>query len=96
MKDLLFDLEEWFSENCNGDWEHDMGITIRTLDNPGWAVSIHLDGTFLAGKDFEKIRIERTDNNWIHCHIEKKFFKGYGGPRNLREILSVFTDWAAV
>jgi hypothetical protein len=25
----------WFARHCDGDWEHDLGIRIATLDNPG-------------------------------------------------------------
>lgn len=32
--DILKWLENWYSSNCDGDWEHLYGITIRTLDNP--------------------------------------------------------------
>ena len=30
-------LEEWYVSNCDGDWEHTFGITINTIDNPGWS-----------------------------------------------------------
>jgi len=29
-------LETWFASMCNGDWEHTYGITLETVDNPGW------------------------------------------------------------
>lgn len=34
--DVLGRLERWYAAQCNGDWEHTYGITIETLDNPGW------------------------------------------------------------
>ena len=39
--DVLSMVNEWFKSQCNGDWEHDYGITIQTLDNPGWSVDIY-------------------------------------------------------
>jgi len=30
-------LQQWYSEHCDGAWEHGFGITIETIDNPGWA-----------------------------------------------------------
>ena len=30
----------WFASHCDGDWEHDLGIRIETLDNPGWAMDV--------------------------------------------------------
>ena len=31
-------LAAWYSGNCNGTWEHQYGVEISTLDNPGWQV----------------------------------------------------------
>jgi Immunity protein 53 len=35
-------LEKWYRARCNGDWEHQWGVEIGTLDNPGWRVHIDL------------------------------------------------------
>jgi hypothetical protein len=35
-------LEACYLRQCNGDWEHLYGITIETLDNAGWSVTIDL------------------------------------------------------
>jgi hypothetical protein len=40
----------------DGDWEQDKGITLRTLDNPGWDLTISVSGTALAGKPFDRIK----------------------------------------
>ncbi len=40
-------LENWYSSQCDGSWEHFYGIKIETLDNPGWAVEIDLCETEL-------------------------------------------------
>ncbi|MDQ7778906.1 MAG: Imm53 family immunity protein, partial [Planctomycetota bacterium] len=48
----LIELQKWFAGHCNGDWEHGAGITITTLDNPGWGVDISLEGTELENKPF--------------------------------------------
>ncbi len=31
-------LQRWYSAQCDGDWEHGLGVRIETLDNPGWMV----------------------------------------------------------
>ncbi|GHB54781.1 hypothetical protein GCM10010331_48120 [Streptomyces xanthochromogenes] len=35
-ENVLDRLQSWYSAQCNGDWEHEWGIKIDTLDNPGW------------------------------------------------------------
>ena len=86
-------LQEWYLQNCNGDWEHSYGVKIGTLDNPGWYVDIDLTDTDLAGEKFKPIALERSENDWIHCHVEHNIFKGYGGTLNLEEIIEIFRNW---
>jgi hypothetical protein len=94
MPDLLIGLESWFTDNCDGDWEHGWGVRINTLDNPGWSVDIDLAGTLLFGKPFAQVREERAENDWVHCWIDAGVFKGRGGPKNLSEILGLFLSWS--
>ncbi|MFK0239099.1 Imm53 family immunity protein, partial [Streptomyces vinaceus] len=34
------------------DWEHEWGVKIATLDNPGWTVEIDLEETDLEGREY--------------------------------------------
>lgn len=52
--DVLERLERWYAAQCNGDWEHTYGITIETLDNPGWTFKVELRDTYLSGQTFEE------------------------------------------
>ena len=45
-------LEAWYMRQCNDDWEHQYGVKIDTLDNPGWSVTVDLIDTNLDGVDF--------------------------------------------
>ena len=87
-------LQEWYVNQCNGDWEHQWGVTVESLDNPGWTLSIDLRGTNLEGRIFQDLSIERTAVDWVNCRIEKQTFKGAGGPRNLTELIAGFRRWA--
>jgi hypothetical protein len=89
-------LEAWYARNCDGDWEHSFGVSIETLDNPGWAVRVDLAETALAGRPFETVRIDRAPDDWLHCAVEANVFKGHGGPGNLHEILEAFARWAGI
>ncbi|OAX48412.1 hypothetical protein gpAD87_09590 [Paenibacillus sp. AD87] len=46
MMNTLKWLQNWYLENCNGDWEHSYGVKIDTVDNPGWSVEIDLTDTY--------------------------------------------------
>ena len=89
-------LFQWFANQCDGDWEHEYGIHIGTLDNPGWRLKISLIGTILENKKFKKIAIERSETDWIFCLIENGHFEAACGLFNLSEGLKIFHNWAEV
>ncbi len=57
--DLLQALQDWFAQHCDGDWEQECGLTIETLDNPGWLVTISLIDTELESRPFPTIQRDR-------------------------------------
>ena len=87
-------LEDWYKSNCNGDWEHCYGISIGTMDNPGWHVKIEFCETDLEGKIFKNIEINKGDNNWINCKVEDDVFHGMGDSNKLEQIIEIFKDFA--
>ena len=60
MADPLTQLQQWYLSNCNGDWEHTYGVSIGTLDNPGWSVKIELTGTPCDGRDLARKSVGAT------------------------------------
>ncbi len=86
-------LQHWYASQCDGDWEHDQGIHIETLDNPGWSVAINLEGTALSAKDFADVQIERNSKDWLHIFIRDNKYMIRCGPLNLEEGLNEFFGW---
>jgi hypothetical protein len=46
-------LQVWYKSQCNGDWEHQHGIKINTLDNPRWDLKIDIYNTDLEGLEID-------------------------------------------
>lgn len=90
---LLHFLEEWYESQCDEDWEHEFGIAIDTLDNPGWTLAIDLAGTECENQPFNEINWEKDENNWVQCNVVNNQFLGSGGPRNLQNLIQIFFDW---
>lgn len=88
-------LQAFHHRLCDGDWEHAYGFKISTLDNPGWEVAFDLTDTKLSRCNFKEINLKRTGDNWIFCELKENTFRGYGGPYNLNELLSIFRNWVA-
>src|SRR5687767_14791615 len=88
------DLQKWFASNCDGEWEHDFGIKIETMSDPGWLVIIDLEETNLEGKLFTPIKKGPSEASWIDCRVEESKFRGMSDATKLEEILRVFIHWA--
>ena len=81
-------------EECvNGDWEHNENVVIRTIDNPGWRVTINFEGTSCENKEFQTKKIENSETDWYHCFIQNGKFEGAGDPDKLIIILESFRSW---
>ena len=93
-------LEAWYSRQCNGLWEHSYGVTIGTLDNPGWIVSIDLVGTKLEAVQFSTVAVgvgadaHPDGADWISCKIDGHQWKGAGDQSKLERIITEFVSWA--
>ena len=94
MNDNLLWLLDWYKKQCDGDWEHENGIRIGTIDNPGWYLKVSLDETEVQDQEFQIVEINRTENDWLYCSVKEKIFEGFGGHYNLVEILQIFREWA--
>jgi len=92
--DIVGKIQNWYKNNCDGNWEHSYGIKIETLDNPGWHVEIDLNNTKCADKNFREINIDNGDNDWIVCEVSGNKFSGGGDPEKLETILRIFLDFS--
>ncbi len=86
-------LERWYASQCNGDWEHGYGVRIDTLDNPGWRVRINLHGTKKQRSPLGTVKVDRTEDDWIHYWVEKQEFHIACGALNLSEAIDIFVKW---
>lgn len=98
----LAELQEWYLAQCNEDWEHTYGVSVGTLDNPGWTFKVELADTYLEKAEFSEhsygvgVDGHASGNEWLICKVEEKQFVGFGGPRKLEEMINVFLLWAKV
>jgi hypothetical protein len=92
MSDLIW-LQEWYRHQCDGHWEHQYGIKIDTLDNPGWQVKI--DGLKFAPVPERGLRLDEeiSETSWIKCSLEGGVFLGYSDPEGLSRIVQTFRQW---
>jgi len=92
--DLLDWLTDWYASNCNRDWEHTYGISIGTLDNPGWSMIIDLIDTPLEGRQLAEISMNNSDNDWYTISSTGEQFTGYGDEKKLNVLIGQFKTFA--
>jgi hypothetical protein len=97
---VLVDLTQWYAAQCDGEWEHVRGITIRSCDNPGWWVEIDLLGTALSERRFEASSEgvdeegHPTAESWARFYVQNGVWHGAGDASRLEEIITRFVRWA--
>ena len=73
--DVLEWLQKWYLSQADGEWEHEHGIKIDTLDNPGWSVTLSLAGTILDSKKFERVEVDKGDVTGIFAGLKIMNFR---------------------
>ncbi len=89
----FFWLQNWYQSQCNGNWEHEYGITIETTDQPGWHIKINLSETEVEDVPFETIMKNESKLEWYYCFLKEKKFEALCGPIALNKVLEVFRLW---
>jgi len=85
-------LQHWYKSNCDDCWEHTYGISISTLDNPGWAVDIDLaDTPFEEIEDFST-ELDQGETDWLSYRVRDKKFWARGDESKLNEIIARFQE----
>jgi hypothetical protein len=88
--DGLAYLMAWYASHCDGDWEHQFGVTINTLDNPGWHLKIDLAETELEGVRIEDLGADAEATAWARWWSDGSTFEGAAGPASLGDLLDSF------
>jgi hypothetical protein len=93
VRDPVAFLEDWYAQQCDADWEHEFGIKIDTLDNPGWRIEINLEGTSWQGRELDRQVVERSEHDWLHAWSDGRRWQAACGPQNLGGVIRVFREF---
>jgi hypothetical protein len=85
-------IQNWFKENCDGEWEKNEVIQITTIDNPGWEVEIDISNTSIANTTINWILNENGKQDWYGVKIENQKFTAAGDPGKLIFLLGLFKE----
>ncbi len=92
-------LIEWYRSQCDDWWEHQHGIKLDTLDNPGWMLTVDLIGTDLQGKPMIELRegvsptAHPVSPRWIQCSVTDNQFRGACDPSQVARLFNVFNHF---
>lgn len=87
-------LAEWYAAQTNGTWEHDYGVKIDTLDNPGWDLRIDVTDTELQSASLPLEEHENGDR-WMRVwkNEEERVFNAVGDATALPAMINRFRRW---
>lgn len=85
-------LQNWYKSQCNGDWEHQFGVQINTLDNPGWDIKIDIYNTEIEGLEIEFKSFEKSEYDWYGIKADKYVFEAFGDPAKLEFLILKFKE----
>ncbi|WP_315814785.1 immunity 53 family protein [Paraflavitalea speifideaquila] len=91
-KGILTWLQEWYESHCDSEREHEYGITINTIDNPGWYITIDLAFTKLESIELEGGTVENGEDDWYFYKINNKQYKASGDCSKLEFLLLKFRE----
>jgi Immunity protein 53 len=87
-------LQQWYVTHCDGGWEHQYGIKIETVDNPGWKVTIDLTDTELQDVPLTPIECQMEDRSlWWRCWRDDHRFHAACGATGLQTVFTAFIEW---
>ena len=94
------DLSAWFAHRCDGVWEQSRGVTIQTLDNPGWMLEVNVGAevpdqlVFISGTPPGPSNGNIAEGEWTDCRIRGGKFVGASDAAGLRRLLEGFLEWS--
>lgn len=87
-------LQAWYDSNCDGDWEHQYGFCLETLDNPGWCLTVDLNDTHQENQAFIDVNTDDDGQlDWISLKRDGTKLRGACGPTQLGAMLDIVTSW---
>jgi hypothetical protein len=90
--EILDWIQNWFQENCDGEWEQGSVIQITTLEDPGWEVEIDISTTSITNLELDWILNEVGTHDWYGVKIENQKFSASGDAGKLEFLLNLFRE----
>jgi hypothetical protein len=91
-------LEDWLQDQRDGELEDERGFILRTLDNPGWLLTVSLGE--VAGSSDRLLLLDGDPpcaengnvggETWLICEVKSGKFVGAGDPSQLARIIETF------
>lgn len=84
---------QWFRLQCDGDWEHQNGLSIESF-NGGWRVVIDVAETELEEAECSSCQVSGSDEKRLEASIANQRFTAQCGLDSLVEVLALFVACA--
>jgi Immunity protein 53 len=76
-------LQQWYLSSCDGAWEHEYGLSIQSLPDPGWELNLDLLATSWEGLELEPQSSRNSEQDWLHLRTTERGLQATCGPLGL-------------
>lgn len=84
--ELISNLENWYSDSCNDDWEHSGGVELY-LDGAVWKLDVDFYDLVYDYENAKASACKNSDSDWYECSVHDEHFYGRASLNNLHVIL---------
>ncbi|WP_000806817.1 Imm53 family immunity protein [Leptospira interrogans] len=90
QEDIFDWLIQWYSDQCDGQWELENQINIYTVSNPGWTFKVGLKSTKLGNYEIDSGLIETEETDWYLYYIKDSVYDAGGDTSKLPTLVEIF------
>lgn len=85
-------LQKWYSDHCDGDWEHEHPISLISLDNPRWSLSIDVKDTKLENLNIPPTMNKISEDDWVGYSLKNGVFEAGGDVFKINRLIEIFKE----
>lgn len=91
--DVIKILQKSYKRICSPYCEDNLNsFKISMTDDPGWYVKIEVEGLAATRIEFEDIKYNNGNEDWLDICLDEYYFKARGDINKLEKILTIFCN----
>lgn len=86
-------LQLWYHSQCDGDWEHQYGVTMTLKKSEEWEFDIDLTYTEMQGIHLSDAEQSDPEGGWLRWRSDGWHFRAECSRKNVIAVIAEFRTW---